>query len=629
MALRLKFASLICGLALGLTAATHFIGWAYRNAPALGPRWTITEGLAVYPPWAFIGWHKRFGAEHRREFNLGLGIMLACFLAGAIGAAAIREETTQPNDKKRGRGWARPVDARKTELLSGAGCVIGELNGRLITTQDLRPTLVTGGTRSGKGRGHVGPTLLNWTGSVLVHDPKGENFTISAGWRGLFSHTLRFAPRSKTSARFNPLAEIPCDDNAIPMIQRIVTILADPSGRPGEEIIWDTAAREIVEAVILDTLYTAPDPDKNLITVKRRLADLDKTAEEMVKTLHRPGPGGEPETHPFIRDAGVSYIAMHDRFRTSVQGTARSYLKWLAGPDIERAVSMSDFRLGDLMCAEAPMSLYVQVSLADSIALKPLVRLIFYAAGQMLTADEKHDAAGRPKKYQLLLVMDEFPMLGRIDFFEKQLRLMSSYGLKAMFVAQSLNDIVETYGTHNGILDNCFIYSAFAALDPLTQDKVSRLTGIVTETREGLSEPQSALSGGRRTRSLNQIERPLLEPGEVRGLPDDTQISLIVGRKPFRLRKVQYDKREPFKSRAAIAPPAPDAPIDAPSPPPIHPWAGKRALGFDADLELPLFKEMRAAMAEKDAAKAAERVSDALGISETILGRLKTKKPKS
>jgi hypothetical protein len=89
------------------------------------------------------------------------------------------------------------------------------------------------------------------------------------------------------------------------MIQRIVTILADPSGRAGEEIIWDTAAREIVEAVILDTLYTAPDHEKNLITVKRRLADLDATADEMIKTLHRPGPGGEPETHPFIRGAGL------------------------------------------------------------------------------------------------------------------------------------------------------------------------------------------------------------------------------------------------------------------------------------------------------------------------------------
>lgn len=85
--------------------------------------------------------------------------------------------------------------------------------------------------------------------------------------------------------------------------------------------------------------------------------------------------------------------------------------------------------------------------------------------------------------------MDEFPLLGRLAFFEKSLRLMSGYGVKAMFVAQSLNDIVETYGQHNTILDNCAVYTAFSALDPLTQDKVSKLTGSVTETRTSRSVP--------------------------------------------------------------------------------------------------------------------------------------------
>ena len=144
-----------------------------------------------------------------------------------------------------------------------------------------------------------------------------------------------------------------------------------------------------------------------------------------------------------------------------------------------------------------------------------------------------------------------------------------------------------------------------------------------------MSEPQSPIGAGRRTRSVQQTERPLLEPGEVRGLPDDIQISMIVGRKPFRLRKVQYDKREPFKSRAALPPPEPTGGIDAPSPPPVHPWTGKRALGVDAEVELPLFKEMRAAMAEKDAAKAAERALDAISLSETILKSVKARKPKS
>src|SRR5690606_17899486 len=112
-----------------------------------------------------------------------------------------------------------------------------------------------------------------------------------------------------------------------------------------------------------------------------------------------------------------------------------------------------------------------------------------YAAAQSLTLQEKADAAGRPKLRPLLMLMDEFPLLGRLAFFEKSLRLMSGYGVKAMFVAQSLNDVVETYGAHNTILDNCHVYTAFAAQDPLTQDKVSRLTGTVLEPRLSRSRP--------------------------------------------------------------------------------------------------------------------------------------------
>ena len=38
-------------------------------------------------------------------------------------------------------------------------------------------------------------------------------------------------------------------------------------------------------------------------------------------------------------------------------------------------------------------------------------------------------------------MLDEFPALGRLDFFENQLAFMAGYGLKAILVAQSLNQI--------------------------------------------------------------------------------------------------------------------------------------------------------------------------------------------
>lgn len=545
MGVRTRVAALVLGGVAGLQVATEFVGWAFRWSDALGPGLGLPNGFIVYPPWRFMVWRAEHGDDYPHVFTTALRILLLGLGAGLLAAQLFE---MSPRRSRRVRGWGALKDARRAKLLSRAGCVIGELNGRLITTTDLRPTLVTGGTRSGKGRGHIVPSLLSWTDSVLVHDPKTELWRATAGWRSRFSHTLYFNPRDSASARFNPLAEIRPGPQEVAQVQRLVSILADPSGTKEDEAIWDKAASEILEAVILHVLYAAPDGEKTLLKVRELLADLDETAEVMAKTLHRDDSNGEPEPHPFIKTAVRGYAAMHDRFRTSVQGTARSYLKWLAGEDVERALCASDFLLGDLMCAEHPVSLYVQVSPADASALRPLVRLFFYAAAQALTADETRDASGRRKRHQLLMVMDEFPLLGRVEFFEKSLRLMSGYGLKAMFAAQSLNDIVETYGSNNTILDNCFLYTAFAALDPLTQDKVSKLTGSVTEIRETLSGP-AGLAGGRRSVSRSELERPLLEPGEVRALPDDEQLVFAAGFRPFRMEKIKYDQREPFRTK--------------------------------------------------------------------------------
>ena len=602
MALRLVW--LLIGLVLGSQAATQAFAWIYHNAPALGPAWTLGPDLSLYPPWAIFHWRVAFGVEA----GSALSHTAPLILLGGVSGLGMGTLLAGSRSRPRARGWGGLKEARAAGLLSSEGAILGVLERRLLATTDLRPTLVTGGTRSGKGRGHVTPTLLSWGQSVLVHDPKRELWSVTAGWRGRFSHALYFDPRDPASARWNPLAEIQPGPGELAQVQRVTAILSDPGGTRDDEAIWDKAASEILEAVILHVLYSAADPDKTLLKVREMLADLDGAADVMLKTWHRSGPDGEPETHPFIRTAVTGYAAMHDRFRTSVQGTARSYLKWLAGDDLERVLSASDFAMGDLMCAEAPVSLYVQVAPADAAALRPLVRLLFYAAAQSLTAEEGRDATGRAKRHNLLMVMDEFPLLGRLAFFEKSLRLMSGYGVKAMFVAQSLNDIVETYGQHNTILDNCAVYTAFSALDPLTQDKVSKLTGSVTETRTSRSGP-ALFGAGRSSVSRAEIERPLLEPGEIRALPDHQQLVFVAGQRPLRTDKLLYDRREPFRSRAGEPVQDQTIRIDAPPSRP-HPWAGRRALGENPEATLPLFKEVAAAMDDK---KVASRVADIYG----------------
>jgi len=192
-----------------------------------------------------------------------------------------------------------------------------------------------------------------------------------------------------------------------------------------------------------------------------------------------------------------------------------------------------------------------------------------------------------------------------------------------MFVAQSLNDIVETYGVNNTIIDNCHVYTAFSALDPLTQDKVSKLTGSIGEVRTSRSSP-AGFGAGRSSISRSEVERPLLEPGEIRSLPDEEQLVFVAGQRPLRTRKVRYDACRPFRARAAMAAPAPTI-LDSPGVP-SHPWAGRRALGENPTANLPLFKEVVGAMDDKRAAQRAaqiyERMAGDLAAQEAVLDHL-------
>ncbi|MGJ0484318.1 MAG: type IV secretory system conjugative DNA transfer family protein [Methylomicrobium sp.] len=81
----------------------------------------------------------------------------------------------------------------ETELRDG--------NGHLLT---IAPT------RAGKGTGQIILNLLTWRGSVLVVDIKGENYSLSAGYRKnkLGQKIIRFAPFEKESEIWNPIMSI-------------------------------------------------------------------------------------------------------------------------------------------------------------------------------------------------------------------------------------------------------------------------------------------------------------------------------------------------------------------------------------------------------------------------------------
>jgi type IV secretion system protein VirD4 len=219
---------------------------------------------------------------------------------------------------------------------------------------------------------------------------------------------------------------------------------------------------------------------------------------------------------------------------------------------VAKVTRRCDWRIRDLVEGDRPATLYLVVPPSDISRTKPLVRLILNQIGRRLT----EDLHAKGRRHRLLLMLDEFPALGRLDFFESALAFMAGYGLKSFLIAQSLNQIEKAYGPNNAILDNCHVRVSFATNDERTAKRVSDALGTATEMRAMKNYAGHRLSPwlGHLMVSRQETARPLLTPGEVMQLPPDDELVLVSGVPPIRAKKARYFE-DPRLTERVLAPP--------------------------------------------------------------------------
>ena len=186
--------------------------------------------------------------------------------------------------------------------------------------------------------------------------------------------------------------------------------------------------------------------------------------------------------HPVVASAAREVLNKSDNERSGVLSTAMSFLGLYRDPTVAAVTSRCDWRIADLISAKRPVSLYLVVPPSDISRTKPLVRLILNQIGRRLT-ESLDGSDGIERKRELLLMLDEFPALGRLDFFETALAFMAGYGIRSFLIAQSLNQIDKAYGPNNSILDNCYVRVAYATNDERTAKRISEMLGTATELR--------------------------------------------------------------------------------------------------------------------------------------------------
>jgi type IV secretion system protein VirD4 len=541
-------------VAASMSGATQWTAAALGFQERLGEPWFSLAGYPIYLPWRLFEWWFAYEAYAPEIFEKGGAIAATGGAAGALFAVVNSVWRARQNQLVTTYGsarWATSKEIKSAGLFAAKGVFLGQLENSYLRHDGPEHVMCFAPTRSGKGVGLVLPTLLSWTSSAVVHDIKGENWQLTAGWRSSFSHCLLFNPTDPKSARYNPLLEVRKGAAEVRDVQNIADILVDPEGALERRTHWEKTSHSLLVGIILHVLYA--EEQKTLTRVTEILADpaqsFEKTLRIMMSTNHL-GTASEPKVHPVVAATARELLNKSENERSGVLSTAVSFLGLYRDPIVSRNTEGCDWRIADLVDAEKPVTLYLVVPPSDISRTKPLVRLILNQIGRRLT-ETLNATAGAARNRQLLLMLDEFPALGRLDFFESALAFMAGYGIRAYLIAQSLNQIAKAYGENNAILDNCHVRIAFAANDERTAKRISDALGTATELRAQRNYAGHRLAPwlGHVMVSRQETARPLLTPGEVMQLPPDQAIVLVSGLAPVRARKLRHYEDVNFVKR--------------------------------------------------------------------------------
>jgi type IV secretion system protein VirD4 len=528
-------------------------------------------------------------------YGIGGGLVLAIVLALAVGSRVKARTIHGEHDKETLHGsarWGTWSDAKRAGLTGSKGVVVGGFpKGR--KTVPLRHdgpehVFCFAPTRSGKGVSLVIPTLLEWEQSVFVLDIKGENYALTAGYRASLGHkVLRFEPSATSgSVCFNPLAEIRLGTGReVADAQNISMMVIDPEAKGLRDFFMKNGWGWL-NACLLHTMYRVHMTEERVASLKDLYAfmcsagvvsfDDDGNPEVDESGVKKLIIGMINFDHQF---KGKSQPAINDAIRFEAQemlrrlltagpefsgvfSSAMTELKLYADPILSKNISSSDFTIADLMNGEDPVALYFVIPPSDIARLRPIIRTVM---NLLLTRQTEAMAFGGPAlyKHRLLLMLDEFTSIGRLEIFEQALAFMAGYGLKAFLIVQDLNQLQKAYGREHSITANCHVRIAYAPNTHETAKVLSEMLGktTVVQQKRGTSRKGLELFASK-SDSLNEVARPLLTPDECMSLPGlrikgkkvipGDMLILVAGNAPIYGRQQLYFQDKELRCRSEM-----------------------------------------------------------------------------
>lgn len=436
--------------------------------------------------------------------------------------------------------WATMRDIKKMGLSKKNGLMLGDYRGKYLVSDGFQHVLLFAPTGSGKGVGFVIPNLLFWKESVIVHDIKLENYELTSGWRRnkLKQRVFLWNPADPdgVSHCYNPMDWISKKPGQmVDDVQKIGNFLLP------EQEFWQNEARALLTGVMLYLVCPESGKPATLGEVVRTLRN-DDVVYSLAVVLDTLG----KKIHPVAYMNLASYLQKPDKERGSVTSTANSSLELWSNPLIDTTTATSDFNLHEFKTI--PHTTYIGLTPDNISRLKPLMNMFYQQAAAFFTAKlpQKHE------KYGVLMLMDEFPTLGKMEQFLSGIAYFRGYKVRLFLIIQDTEQLKGIYEENgmNSFLSNSTYRITFAANNMETANLISQLVGNKTATAYSYNKPKYLdLNPGSRSLHVSHTQRALLLPQEVIQLPRDEQIILIESQPPVRCKKIKYFSDKFFTRR--------------------------------------------------------------------------------
>ena len=538
----------------------------------------------LYHYWKYYD-RLRPGAQTAFEVSVFIALLIPIVVAVIICAAMLMKPKRELHGSAR---FANRMEITKHGLLKKKftgdeepDLLIGKYGNDYLRWSGNEFLYLAAPTRSGKGVGIVIPNCLHYRDSMVVFDPKLENFLISGGYRSshgqevfLFNPAGRMPEHERNpnaplvSHRWNPCTYIRRNPvYTYKDVKNIASIMyPKPSKDNGSATFFQESAQNLFAGLLLYMVETESERDLSLPENKTTLANLfrlttpsdGRTLAEWIKdemTLREQQPHTQLSQN--CRSLLMGFANGNAKTGADILATLIAPLGIFIDPVVEAATSGDDFYLDEVR--KKRMTVYIGIVPTETAVFSRLTNLFF---SQLITVNVEQGLPSNNSdalKYQCCLLMDEFTALGVIPAIQHGVSYIAGYGLRLLLIIQTPSQVTDLYGRDatRTFFTNFGCQIVYPPREQSDADEYSKLIGY--ETYKAKSTSRSVGKGGSRSTSTSDQRRAVMNPDELKMMPKSDCIISLGNSRPIYAKKIVYYTDPVFAKRANWA--LPEIPV--------------------------------------------------------------------